>query len=702
VVNEKKIHILAIDLYMLSLTRLPALRLLIPFVGGSLWTIHTGRQHTALTILLVAGLLVFAYLFFSAKSGKRFRAITVQGVLVYVVLFLFGHLYTFFMTPSNRPNHYSHFTELADSVRVVVAEHPRRSGRRVQYEARLTHLYTSEGATKVSGKVLVVTDGNAPVPSKGGELVLPAVFSEPSEARNPGGFDYRAYLASRHIHHIIRADSAEIHQFKAAENPFDIILNKYYSGLQGAIEEYIPGHSAAGIARALLLGDKSGLETDTRDVFSNTGTMHILAVSGLHVGIIYLIAGWVLGIIPVLKSRVFLRTFLLLGVIWAYAVLTGLSPSIFRAAVMFTFLSLGRPAGRLINTYNILAAAAWVLLLIDPWNIMQVGFQLSFLAVWGIVTLQPPIERLWYLPYKPLRYLWSLAAVSIAAQVATAPLSIYVFDQFPLLFIPANLFAVPLAFVVMLTGVLFMALFSVPGIGSFIAVLLNAELELLGRGLELIGNIPHSVSDGFQMDLIAVLLLYLCLFLIWKWLDSSERTFPFAAAWTLLLAMVWQTAVKRNDLQNDMLVFHATKGSVMSYLHGKQVHLFTDVPVDSLSGYGYDIEPLLKERGVNDSQVKQHTVSAGTCLDIGHIHIVVPNPSTDHYPDCQPDFVWLKPGYIDWEQVLPKYSNAIWILDNSLSWKQHNYLKKELAYRNVNYHSLREQYAFIYPVTEAP
>lgn len=687
---------------MLSLTRLPALRLLIPFVAGSLWTIHTGKQHILIPILLIAGLLTFAYLFFSARAGKGFRANIVQGILVYGVLFLFGHLYTQFMTPSNRPDHYSHFTGLADSVRVVIAEHPRLSGTRIQYEVEVSHLYNEERATKVSGRILVVTDGNAPVPSKGSELVLPATFNEPSGARNPGSFDYRAYLASRHIHHIIRADSVEIHLHKEAENLFDVLLNKYYHALQDAIEQHIAGQSARGIARALLLGDKSGLETDTRDVFSATGTMHILAVSGLHVGIIYLIAGWVLGIIPFLRNRLILRTLLLLTVIWAYAILTGLSPSIFRAAVMFTFLSLGKPAGRLINTYNILASAAWVLLLIDPWTIMQVGFQLSFLAVWGIVTLQPPIEKLWYTRYRLLRHLWSLAAVSIAAQMATAPLSIFVFDQFPLLFIPANLFAVPLAFVVMLTGVLFMALYAVPGIGGFIAVVLNAELELLSRGLELIGHIPHSVSDGFQMHLYTVLLLYLFLALIWKWLDSSERTFPFAAAWTLVLAMVWQHVVKWDLARHELLVFHATKGSAMSFLHGNQAHLFSEVPIDSLSGFVYDIEPLLKERGVKQSQVKQHPVQTGTCLEIGAVHIAVPDPSAGLYPDCHPDLVWLKPGYIDWEQVLPKYQDAVWILDNSISWKQHSYLKAALAERDVNFHSLREQYAYIRPITEAP
>jgi competence protein ComEC len=217
------------------------------------------------------------------------------------------------------------------------------------------------------------------------------------------------------------------------------------------------------IMYALVLGDRSDLDPHLRQQYANAGVVHILAVSGLHVGVLYLLISLIFQ--KLLSGRAWrFQAFITLAVLWSYALMTGLSPSVWRAATMFSLLSVGVQIGRITNIYSTLAASAFILLILDSSLLFSPGFQLSYAAVFGIVRYQPIIAECWEPKSKWMNYAWQLASVSLAAQLVTMPFTLVYFGQFPTYFLLANLLILPLLSVIM--------------IGSIGALLLGSLVQL--------------------------------------------------------------------------------------------------------------------------------------------------------------------------------------------------------------------------------
>ncbi len=328
---------------------------------------------------------------------------------------------------------------------------------------------------------------------------------------NPHEFDYRQFLAYQHIYHQHYLPKDQwIYKRNEPPNPFMSFAYAARSRCQQIFEQGIEDKQALGIAQALVLGVKTGLDNDIRNAYAAAGAMHVLAVSGLHVGIIYLVLAFLLK--PLIRAGrwgFLLRAILCLIALWAYALLTGLSPSVMRAATMFSFIIIAEASRRQTNIYNTIAASAFFLLLYDPFLIMSVGFQLSYLAVLGIVYLQPKIYQ-WYTPNsKWLDWLWGLTAVSIAAQLATFPLGLYYFQQFPVYFWLSNILVIPAAYGILSLGLLcFVVGLAFPAILMYPSWLLEKVIQITNRGVIAIESLPVSVLKGIYFSREETLLLY--------------------------------------------------------------------------------------------------------------------------------------------------------------------------------------------------
>ena len=229
-----------------------------------------------------------------------------------------------------------------------------------------------------------------------------------------------------------------------------------------------------GLLKALVLGRKEGLPDELLESFSDSGIMHLLALSGLHIGILTIILTFLLKPIKLLRRGKLIRSLVVVLLLWYYTYITGFSSSIIRATIMFSIIVIGHGMRREVNIFNSLAIAALVLLIINPNYLFDVGFQLSFSAVIGIVWIFPLFSRLWRPKNKALRYLWSLLIVSISAQVATFPFTVYYFHKFSGLFFIANIIEIPLITVLL-------------GLSYFVLVLLMFGVQF---------NIANSVYDG--------------------------------------------------------------------------------------------------------------------------------------------------------------------------------------------------------------
>ncbi|MEM6298879.1 MAG: ComEC/Rec2 family competence protein, partial [Bacteroidota bacterium] len=321
-----------------------------------------------------------------------------------------------------------------------------------------------EKSTTYQDKVLIVS--------------APQAVAPPS---NPQSFDYRAHLANKNIFHThyLTAQKYRITQ-KGKPSVFDplywgITIRSYGKKL---LEEHFTDDKSLAIASALLLGVKDRIDDDLRNAYAGAGAMHILAVSGLHVGIVYTFLSYLFQFFR-LKDRKVLTTTIAVLILWLYALITGFSPSVVRAVLMFSFIEIAKLFRRQNITYNSIGASAFLLLLYNPNYVFEVGFQLSYLAVIGIVFLYPRWSMLWKSDIWIVQRAWELGVVSVAAQLATFPLAIYYFHQFPNYFLLTNLIVLPAVAIILQAGLAFLLLGWIPYVGVFFGKLFQWSLWLM-------------------------------------------------------------------------------------------------------------------------------------------------------------------------------------------------------------------------------
>ncbi len=363
----------------------------------------------------------------------------------------------------------------------------------------------------------------------------------------PNEFDYKGYLASKGIHfrqflgkNLLVLPVPQAYQLKFMLEH----LRHYFAQV---IDRYVIRPESKQIALALLLGQKESLGKEVKQAYSATGTQHILAVSGLHVAIIYSIL-----LLPLTyfkqEGHALRKIYLLLvmGLIWIYALMTGFSPSVVRAVVMFSLVTLGQMRKRKPSIWNILSFSALLLLVLDPGVRTDLGFQLSYLAVAGIVGLQPLILQFWSPPNRVLDYFWQMATVTLAAQLITSPLTIHYFHTFPSYFLLANLLIVPLSYLILCAGVPFLLLAWVPFLGGVLGAIVDFLLLLQNEVTYRIQNLPAALWQGIHLSFAGMLAMW---GLLWVWGNWELGNRKRLAGLGMGLCLLWAGANLWEEIQ---------------------------------------------------------------------------------------------------------------------------------------------------------
>jgi competence protein ComEC len=379
-------------------------------------------------------------------------------------------------------------------------------------------------------------------------------------------------------------------------------LNKVRGDLIESLNEDSVPSKEHGVISALLVGDRSFLDPQLRNDFADAGAVHILAVSGLHVGIIYLLFLSVFNFLLREKMRLF-KFFLILAVLWGYAAFTGFSPSVLRAATMFSFIAAGKYNSRYVNTYNMIAASALFLLAVNPLLITQIGFQLSYLAVIGIVFFHPKFRALLVIENKYIDMLWSLVCVSFAAQLATFPLSIYYFHQFPMLFMITNIVVIPLATLILYFGVAWVVLLWIPFVSDILGWITIIFTRILNTFVELINTIPFAKMDGLYMSSLSVMLTYMIIILVTAFLTKPSRIVLRFLALTAVclygLILHRRIAV---IIQDDILVPTLSESPTVIRLIQDEVVVYAEDRVLFNASWQRDLYPYLLTQGFRDTE----------------------------------------------------------------------------------------------------
>ena len=272
-----------------------------------------------------------------------------------------------------------------------------------------------------------------------------------------------------------------------------------------------------------------------------------------------------------------LKAAIILSIIWFYAFLTGLSPSVVRAATMFSFVTIGQNINRHTNIFSSLAASALILLLYNPSMLFELGFQLSYSAVVAIVVLQKPLSNLW-IPNNIIMYnVWQLITVSIAAQIGTAPLSLYYFHQFPNLFIITNLIVIPAAYIIIFLGIVVLLFSFAPYISLILGKLLSLFLASINFLIISIEHIPFAVSENLFIDNIMLGLLICFIITMSTWLVMKQKRLIFLNL--LLLILIVLANIFKYNLDDELILYHSKRNTYLAIYSNREAFIICDSAV---------------------------------------------------------------------------------------------------------------------------
>ncbi len=464
----------------------------------------------------LAGLLVFFAKKKTVYSQRCYIGISFQFLYVAIAFF-----FTEIKDERRLPDY---FTSIVAGKYFIATldEAPRGGNGKYRSPVSVTSVMAGDQPVSARGKCYLYFNGdiNAARLKTGDRIFFSGVPAEIPPPANPGQYDFRRRSSIHRIYHRVYLKHQDwkklepekrlnVRSFSAdLRNRF---LSVYrYAGISG--QEYA-------VLSALVLGYDDEIDSGIMQAFSASGTLHILSVSGMHVGIIFSALSALLIFMERRKSLRFPRLIILIVALWFYAFLTGLSPSVIRSSMMFSFIIIGQSLNRTYNIYNSLSMSALcIFIFFDPLMLFDVGLQLSFIAVAGIAFLYPKIYQLFTFEQKLLDKTWALIAVSIAAQAATFPVSIFYFHQFPNYFILANLIIIPLSTVGIFSGIFLLFLQPIPILFDGLAWFTGNVIFLLNRSAILFHDLPGSVWGGisitfFQMVLIYILFAMVLMFL---------------------------------------------------------------------------------------------------------------------------------------------------------------------------------------------
>ena len=489
----------------------------------------------------------------------------------------------------------------------------------------------SLGQESVSGKVLVLFKrADSLGYLVGDRLVVYEHIDLPAFAPNPGDFDYRAYLKSIDVYGQMYVDQTRIWSEEKVPDRMDVLL-----GVRNAILNKLTASSLKerprAMIEALVLGQRQNVDPELTRSFRDAGVIHILALSGLHVGIILLILRFLTQRIVRLKYGRWIQSAVLIILLWSFALLTGMSPSIMRAVTMFSFVAIGMNLKRKGSVYHSLTLSAFVLLIYDPRLLFQVCFQLSYMAVFSIVLIQPVLVGLWTWRNKVKDFFWSICTVTIAAQIGVAGVSLFYFHQFPGLFILGNLLLLPLLPLIIGAALLLIVLLLIGFPTDWLTTALNVILEFIMETVATISSWDAFIITDIYITWWETILMYTTLFGLVLFLvpyfkrSRKERFYLKKPNWMLHLSLVsvilWigiTSFEKYAYTEEQFLVLHQATGSAVSLSNKDQVLLLTDLHVMDSTRAVISLERL--------KNIENHR---GKKLSTAHLQSLV------HYKDTQ-------------------------------------------------------------------
>lgn len=555
--------------------RAPFLRIIVPLLAGIVLQLYL-PVHPGLYIILIGGCITGVLVFRFLPLQWRFTAAWLPGIFLFISICCCGGLLLHNADLRHSKGFYGHCITDTPLYLLRINEPLQEKSRSFKTIAQVMMVYRQGEWMPVKGYLLLYTgkDSSSQDLCYGDELI---VRKRPESVKfngNPGAFDYQQFLVTQRVYQQLFLRAQDFYRLPHNRgHPVQRLLLQAREYCLSNLKKYIGNGPEAGMAEALLIGYRQDLDQDVVQSYSNTGIVHVIAISGMHLALLYGTLLWLLQWLPAHRWINITKAVTILLVLWGFALLTGASASVLRSAVMFTGITIGRfILYRHSSIYNTLAASATMLLCFNPYLVVDAGFQLSYLAVLGILLFYQPVYQLLQWKRWWADWLWQMSAVSLAAQLITTPVSLFYFHQFPNYFLPANLVAVPLSTVIIYGEV--MLLFAAP-FGPA-AVWLGKALKYLilsmNSCVSWIGELPGAVIRDIHCSLAQTVLLYMLITGLALWLLVKFRP----GLWTGLLC-TWAFLIVRVHwmidcgLQCSLIVYNVPAYTAIDCIKGNIV-----------------------------------------------------------------------------------------------------------------------------------
>jgi competence protein ComEC len=556
---------------MTILNEIPFIRILFPFILGI--SVYLGFEISPdlyFPLAILFGLIVglwFVLRKFSGKTIKIVFSISVQCFLVLLGLHL-----SILNDSRNFKDHY--LTEgLPDKVIAQVISVPVKTEKSTKVEMRLKFADYGTQLKDVQGNFIAwfKTNENTSI-NYGDVFLIQSKFREVEGPKNPGAFDYKSFLERKNIFHTVYVKQNEYKFLQHERVSFfkDLAIAIKLKLLSLLQENGLEGQELA-IASSLLLGYDEEISKDLSNAYAITGTIHVLSVSGLHIGIIFMVLNLSFSFLDKRKGGLYTKGILVLSGVWLFAMISGLSPSVVRAAVMFSLFIFGKTFRLQANIFNTLLASAFLILLFDPYLLLDIGFQLSYLALGGILYFQPKIYNWFQFENAFADKIWALTSVSLAAQLMTFPLTIYYFNNFSVSFLLANLLIIPLSTIIMYGGIFLLITSFIPVISHFVAVLLKWIIIFMNGAASFLSTIPGAYIGGLHINAFELILLYLIIIFSAAFFIERKKSFlNFALGSTILLLFSFNLDNYFSSEKNEMVIYNQKNNSCVDFYCGNR------------------------------------------------------------------------------------------------------------------------------------
>ena len=428
------------------------------------------------------------------------------------------------------------------------------------------------------------------------QVLLKPILKELIPPLNPHQFNYKSYLAKQGIYHQLFTEKHRFLRLNSTTTTLFGLSEKFRNRIQKSLEKYNFQDNELAVINALLLGQRQDISKELIKDYQRAGAVHILAVSGLHVGVILLILSFLFKPVEKLKYGKFIKMLIIVFLLWMFAFIAGLSASVVRAVTMFTFLAIGMSFRRKNVVEFSFISSMFFLLLIKPMFLFDVGFQLSYLAVFGILWTQPKIYAIWKPRFKIVDFFWQLFTVSIAAQIGILPLSIYYFQQFPGLFLASNLVIIPFLGAILIGGILVMITSLLNILPQFLADFYGMIISWMNAFVSWVSHQEEFLFKEISISFNVMLCWYAFIFLgVYFLIDKTSKKLIYFFISILLVQSVFLIESLENKSKEELIIFHKSRFSIIGERIGEQLFLQHDL--DSLK--------LLKENSVKSYRVAE-------------------------------------------------------------------------------------------------